>query len=53
MGRKMRHSRRPRAAPSPRPAATGPATEFMIETVGGEGDGVAPGPVYVPYTLPG
>ena len=25
----------------------------MIETVGGEGDGVAPGPVYVPYTLPG
>ncbi|HEY3696938.1 class I SAM-dependent RNA methyltransferase [Phenylobacterium sp.] len=25
----------------------------MIEAVGGEGDGVAAGPVYAPYTLPG
>ena len=26
---------------------------LVIESVGGEGDGVAPGPVYVPFTLPG
>jgi 23S rRNA (uracil1939-C5)-methyltransferase len=25
----------------------------LIESVGGEGDGVAPGPVFVPFTLPG
>ncbi len=27
--------------------------ELTIESVGGEGDGVAVGPLYVPYTLPG
>jgi len=27
--------------------------EFAIESVGGEGDGVAAGPVFVPFTLPG
>lgn len=26
---------------------------MVIETIGGEGDGVAPGPIYVPFTLPG
>ncbi len=25
----------------------------MIEAVGGEGDGIAPGPLYAPFTLPG
>lgn len=38
----------------PRPAApSGPPVELLIEAVGGEGDGVAAGPVYVPFTLPG
>ena len=27
--------------------------ELTIDAVGGEGDGVAPGPVFVPFTLPG
>jgi 23S rRNA (uracil1939-C5)-methyltransferase len=27
--------------------------ELLIEAVGGEGDGVAAGPLYVPFTLPG
>lgn len=27
--------------------------EVVIEGLGGEGDGVAPGPIYAPYTLPG
>src|SRR3990167_8519559 len=44
--------RRPQGRPSPRPPA-GPPAEFTIESVGGEGDGVAPGPVFVPFTLPG
>jgi len=35
------------AAPSP------PLSEVLIESVGGEGDGVAAGPVYAPFTLPG
>jgi 23S rRNA (uracil1939-C5)-methyltransferase len=29
------------------------AVDVVIEAVGGEGDGVAAGPVYAPYTLPG
>ncbi len=28
-------------------------TQITIETLGSAGDGIAPGPVYVPYTLPG
>lgn len=44
--------RRPQGRPSPRPPA-GPPAEFTIESVGGEGDGVAAGPVFVPFTLPG
>jgi 23S rRNA (uracil1939-C5)-methyltransferase len=36
----------------PQPPA-GPPVELTIEAVGGEGDGVAAGPVFVPFTLPG
>jgi 23S rRNA (uracil1939-C5)-methyltransferase len=44
--------RRPQGRPDPRPPP-GPPVELTIESVGGEGDGVAPGPVFVPFTLPG
>jgi 23S rRNA (uracil1939-C5)-methyltransferase len=44
--------RRAKGRPNPRPAP-GPPVELRIESVGGEGDGVAPGPVFVPFTLPG
>jgi len=37
----------------PRPPPAGPPVELAIEAVGGEGDGVAPGPLYVPFALPG
>ena len=40
--------RRPRPQPKP-----GPPVELAIEAMGGEGDGVAPGPRFVPFTLPG
>jgi len=43
--------RRPRPAPRPRPH--GPPAELIIEQVGGEGDGVAAGPIFVPFALPG
>lgn len=43
--------RRPRPAPRPKPQ--GPPVELAIEQVGGEGDGVAKGPVFVPFALPG
>ncbi|THD82722.1 MAG: class I SAM-dependent RNA methyltransferase [Phenylobacterium sp.] len=36
--------------PSP---PSGPPRELTIEAVGGEGDGVAAGPAFVPFTLPG
>lgn len=40
--------------PRPKPAApSGPPVELLIEAMGGEGDGVAPGGAYVPFTLPG
>ncbi len=40
--------------PPPRPQAkAGPPVELLIEAVGGEGDGVAAGPRFVPFTLPG
>ena len=32
---------------------SGPPVELTIETVGGEGDGLAAGPAFVPFTLPG
>lgn len=40
-----------RTRPAPPPA--GPPAELLIEAVGGEGDGVAAGPAYVPFALPG
>jgi len=43
--------RRPRPAPRPKPQ--GPPVELVIDQVGGEGDGVANGPVFVPFALPG
>lgn len=48
--------RRPKPRPPARPTAgspTGPIVDLLIETVGGEGDGMAAGPVFVPFTLPG
>jgi len=39
--------------PRPQPPPAGPPVELLIEAVGGEGDGVAAGPVYVPFALPG
>lgn len=44
--------RRPQDRPVSRPQP-GPPAEFTIDSVGGEGDGVAAGPVFVPFTLPG
>ncbi|RAK52433.1 class I SAM-dependent RNA methyltransferase [Phenylobacterium deserti] len=44
--------RRPRPAPRPAKPA-GPPVELTIQAVGGEGDGVANGPVFVPFSLPG
>ncbi len=39
--------------PRPQPPPAGPPVELVVEAVGGEGDGVAVGPTYVPFTLPG
>jgi len=44
--------RRFKGRPDPKPPA-GPPVELAIESVGGEGDGVGAGPVFVPFTLPG
>jgi len=46
-----RHPRHRRERPRPPPA--GPPVELAIEAMGGEGDGLAAGPVFVPFTLPG
>jgi len=43
--------RRP-SRPQPKSAA-GPPVELLIRDVGGEGDGLAEGPAFVPFTLPG
>ena len=48
--------RRPRPRPqsgAPSGPSTGPVVELIIDAVGGEGDGMAVGPVFVPFTLPG
>lgn len=45
-------ARRAKGRPNPRPTP-GPPVELRLETLGGEGDGVAAGPVFVPFTLPG
>lgn len=47
----MRRPRPHRARPTDTPS--GPAVEVQIEAVGGEGDGIAAGPLYAPFTLPG
>ncbi|MBU1376711.1 MAG: class I SAM-dependent RNA methyltransferase [Alphaproteobacteria bacterium] len=44
--------RRPQDRPTPRPQP-GPPADFTIDSVGGEGDGIALGPVFVPFSLPG
>ncbi|WP_304164498.1 class I SAM-dependent RNA methyltransferase [Phenylobacterium aquaticum] len=49
----MRHARRPSRAPAKPSAPSGPPVEVLIQSLGGEGDGVAAGPIYVPFTLPG
>ena len=36
-----------------KPAGAGEPVALTIDQVGGQGDGLAPGPVYVPLTLPG
>jgi 23S rRNA (uracil1939-C5)-methyltransferase len=43
---------RPRRAPAPPPAA-GARGELTVERIGAQGDGIAPGPVFAPLTLPG
>ncbi len=49
----MRSAHR-RHRPDVRPKRdAGPPVEVVIEQVGGEGDGVAAGPIFAPYTLPG
>ncbi|MBP6876922.1 MAG: class I SAM-dependent RNA methyltransferase [Phenylobacterium sp.] len=47
----MRRPRPHRARPTE--ASSGPPVEVLIEAVGGEGDGIAAGPLYAPFTLPG
>ena len=47
--RRSTHRRQPDRAARP----SGPPVEVTIEAVGGEGDGVAAGPAFVPFTLPG
>ncbi|MEO8114193.1 MAG: class I SAM-dependent RNA methyltransferase [Phenylobacterium sp.] len=44
--------RRPRPVHRPEQPA-GPPAEVVIVSVGGEGDGMAAGPVFAPFTLPG
>jgi 23S rRNA (uracil1939-C5)-methyltransferase len=48
-----RHRRTHRPAKRPSAEVAGPSVELTIEAVGGEGDGVAAGPAFVPFTLPG
>lgn len=45
--------RRPFRRPTTRPATSGAPVELRIDAVGGEGDGLAPGGLFVPFTLPG
>lgn len=49
MGSGMRRSR-PRRGPA---APTDAISQLSVEAVGGEGDGMAAGPAFVPFTLPG
>ena len=49
----MTNSRRPRRVPPKPVQPVGPPIEVVIESMGGEGDGMAPGPIFAPFTLPG
>jgi 23S rRNA (uracil1939-C5)-methyltransferase len=49
----MKPVRRHRRAPGRPVRPAGPPVELGIESLGGEGDGVAAGPAFVPFTLPG
>jgi 23S rRNA (uracil1939-C5)-methyltransferase len=48
---RRRHSAKSKPSRPARPA--GPPGELVIAQMGGEGDGVAVGPAFVPFTLPG
>ena len=51
---RMRHPKRGRAAQVSAPSVKSTVmSELDILSVGGEGDGVADGPVYAPFALPG
>ena len=41
--------------PAQAPTGQGPTgvVELLIDTLGGQGDGIAVGPVFAPFTLPG
>ena len=50
----MRHPKRSRPNPAGQtPAGPEVSSELEILSVGGEGDGVAEGPIFVPFALPG
>ena len=49
----MKPPRRHHRSPGRHPRPAGPPVELAIEQMGGEGDGVAAGPAFVPFTLPG
>lgn len=49
----MRPPPRHRRAPDRPVRPAGPPVELAIEALGGEGDGMARGPAFVPFTLPG
>lgn len=53
MTQRPHHSHRGRRPPQRPAAPAGPPIETTIEAIGGEGDGIAPGPIYAPFTLPG
>lgn len=49
---KARPGAHPQKSHGTRPPS-GPPAEVTIQSVGGEGDGVAAGPIFAPFTLPG
>ena len=50
--RRSRPAQRRATAPAA-PSVDTPLIDILIETLGGEGDGIAAGPIYAPFTLPG
>jgi len=49
----MRHPRHAVRRPPAKSAVDKPPVEILIQEIGGEGDGIAQGPVFAPFTLPG